>query len=141
MGAVAADRAQVMAAEVEAIAGQQLLGAVVVEGGPLELEEEEHRLERGRPLLDALHEGAAVGVGGVGREPQLGIGRGPADELVDLRELTHRGGEACGVDLGERAPIGLGEGGGELVGPVERLVDTGGAGDEVVEVPYDFLEL
>ena len=70
---VAAGRPQVVGAEVEPVAGEQLLGPVVVEGGPLELEEQQHRLERGPPLLDPLHQGAALGVGGVGREAQLRV--------------------------------------------------------------------
>ena len=50
--AVAARRAQVVAAEVEALGGEQLVGALVVERGPLELEEQELRLDRRRVLLD-----------------------------------------------------------------------------------------
>ena len=61
--AVAARGAQVVAAEVEAVVREQLVDALVGERGPLELEEEQRRAERGRALLDAREQRAARGIG------------------------------------------------------------------------------
>ena len=48
-----------MAAEVQPLPRQQLLGALVGERRPLQLEEQQRRLDRGLLLLDALQQGAA----------------------------------------------------------------------------------
>ena len=108
--AVAARRAQVVAAEVQALGGEQLVGARVVERGPLELEEQELRLDRRRLLLDPLVERAAGGVGGVGREVQAGEGAGaastiswraPSSVMASTRPGPSSSLDVAGVALGE----------------------------------------
>ena len=89
MRAIAAQVAQVMAAEVEAVGGQQLLGAGVVERGPLQLEEQQHRLNLSLLLLNALQQGAALRIGRVGRKSQASIGARATDQVVDRSELLH----------------------------------------------------
>ena len=116
---VAARRAQVVAAEVEPVGGEQLLGALVVERGPLELEEQQRGLDLRAALLHALEQRAALGVGGGGREVQHRVGAGAADELLQRGELAHRRGEAGAVELGDLAGVG----GGERVGAALRLVE------------------
>ena len=102
VGAVAAGAAQVVAAELEPRRVEQLLGLLVVERGPLELEEQELGLDLGGALLDALQQRAPLGIGGVGGEAQRGVRAGTADQVVDLRQLVHRLGQAAGIELGHR---------------------------------------
>ena len=94
MWPVAAGAAQVVGAEAELVVGQELVGAIVVERRPLELEEQQLGLDLGGALLHELEQRAARGVGGVGGKAQRGVGAGLADELVDRGQLVHRRGEA-----------------------------------------------
>ena len=93
---VAALHAQVVAAEVEALGGEQLLGAVVGDLDPLELEEEELRLDRRAALADHLHQGAVGRILGVGREAQVREVGGAPGQLGDLGEPLHRRAQALG---------------------------------------------
>ena len=122
--AVAAQRAQVVADAVQAVGGQQLLGALVVERGPLEVEEQQPRLDRRAALLDLGQQRAVGGVLRVGGEAQRGVGAGAADELDELGELVRGGGQARPVELGDPAGVRLGERGGAAVGLVEQAVDA-----------------
>ena len=146
MRAVAAGGAQVVAREVEPVGGQQLLGAVVLEPGPLELEEQQPGLDAGRALLELLQQRAAGGVGGVAGEVEDRVGAGAAEQLLDRLELVHGGDEAGAVELGDLARVGLGEGVGAPLDLGEHLGD-GGVGvvrpavEQRVEVPGDRLEL
>ena len=62
MRPVAPGRAEVVAREGEPFVGEQLVDPLVGQRRPLELEEEHPRVDRGRPLLDALHERAELGI-------------------------------------------------------------------------------
>jgi hypothetical protein len=117
VGAVAAGAAQVVRAEAQLLAGEQLLGAGVVQRRPLQLKEQQLGLDLGRALLDELEQRAARRIGGVGGELQRGVGAGLADELVDRRQLMHGRGQAGGVQLGEPALVG----GGERLRPAQGL--------------------
>ena len=72
-------------AEVEAGRRQQLAGAVLVDQVPLEVEEEQLRLDRGRELARLLHQ-PPRGIGGVEREAEHRVGPGAAGEVVDGAE-------------------------------------------------------
>ena len=85
--AVAPRGAQVVAAEVQPVGGEQRLGALVVERRPLELEEDQRGLDLRAALLHALQQRAALGVGGGRREVQHRVGAGAADQLLQRREL------------------------------------------------------
>ena len=144
--AVAARRLQVMATEVEALGGEQRLGALVVERGPLELEEQELRLDRRRVLLDPLVERAAGRVGGVGREVQAGEGPGARDDLLERPELGHGLDQARAVELGHVAGVALGERVGALLRLGQHRVDGGDgvagvAVEQGIEVPGDLQDL
>ena len=86
--AVAAHVAQVVAAEVQPLAREQLLGALVCERGPLQLEEQQRGLDRGLLLLHALQQRPVGRVGGVGGEAQRGVVAGAARQLLDPGELA-----------------------------------------------------
>ena len=131
-------RAQVVRAEVERRVREQRVGALVGDRGPLELEEDRAGRDRGRLLLDPLHERAALGVGGVDGEAQPGVVAGAAEVLLQLGDVLHHRGQAGGVEVGDGAARLLDArrarlGGGEV------LVDAGGALvlDEGLEVPRD----
>jgi len=100
--------------------GEQRLGVVILERRPLELEEQQPRLDLGRPLLHEREQRPPCGVGGVGGEAQRRERARPADQLVDLGQLAHRRGEAAGVQLGEPAGVRLGERPCPIAGLVER---------------------
>ena len=143
---VAAGGAQVVAGEVEPVGGQQLLGALVVEGRPLELEEQQRGLDPGRALLQLLEQRAAHGIGGVEREAQHRVGAGAAEQVLDRLELVHGGHEPGTVDLGDLAGVG----GGERVGALLRLGHHPGdrrvgvvrpSVEQRLEVPGDGLEV
>ena len=106
-----------MAAEVQVPAAEQLLGALLIESGPLELEEEQGRLDRRLLLLDPLQQRTIGRVGRIGREAQGGVVAAAADEFVDLGQLGHRRGEARRVEPLEPAGVAPGE----LPGAAERL--------------------
>ena len=105
MLAVAAHVAQVMAAEVKALAREQLLGALVGQRRPLQLEEQQRRLDRGLPLLHLLQQRAVRRLGGVGREAQRRVVARPGHEIVDRRQLAHRLAQARAVELAEPARV------------------------------------
>ena len=129
MRPVTAGAAQVVAAERQAVGrvgirlGEQLVGVGVIERRPLELEEQQLRLDLGGALLDALQQRPAGRIGGVGREPQRGVGAGASDEVVDPLELVHRPLEPGGVELSDLAGVLLGE--------------AGRGGDRLIEHPGD----
>ena len=123
--AVAAQRAQVVAAEVEPLGGEQLLGPLVRQQVPLELEEQQLRLDRRAQLARLLDQGAARRVGRVEGEPEHRVRARPAGEIVDRAQLVHGVGEAGGVELGHAAAVALGEGGGALARLDQQLLDPG----------------
>ncbi len=140
--AVAPRGGQVVAAALQALGGQQLVGERVVQGRPLELEELQRRLDRGRLLLHALHERADRRVRRVDAELQRRVGVRQADELGDARQLVHRGDEARAVERGDPPDVGGREGLGPFGGLVEQAVDPGRAltAHERLEVPGDGLD-
>ena len=121
--AVAALEPQVVAAEVEPLGREQLLGPLVVDRNPLELEEEQLGVDRRRPLGGGLQERADRRVGGVGGKPQVGVVERPADEIADRGELPHRGAQAGSVELADLALVGCGELRGSQIGAVEERLD------------------
>ena len=123
--AVAARRAQEVARGVQAVGGHELVGALVVERRPLELEEQQLRLDRRALLLHALHERADLRVGGVDAEAQHRVVARARGELGDVHQLGHRGGELRRGELGEAAGVGVGEGLRALRGLVEEAVGAG----------------
>ena len=146
MRPVAARGAQVVASEVEAVGGQQLVGALVVEPRPFELEEQQRRLDLRPALLDLLEQRAARRVGGVAGEVEHRVRAGAPELLLDRLQLAHRGDEPGPVELGDLAGVGRGE----RVGASLRLGDHrlyGGFGvvsaavQQRVEVPGDILEV
>jgi hypothetical protein len=144
--AVAAGRAQVVPAEVEVVMGEQLVGARVVDLGPLELEEQQLRLDRRRALLHPLVERAARRVGGVGREVQAAERAGARDDLLQPAELAHRLLEAGAVELGDVARVALREAVGALLRLGQHRVDGGDrvgriAVEQRLEIPRDLQDL
>ena len=147
--AVAPLHPQVVAGELHALGGQQLLGAVVGDLDPLELEEQELGLDRGAALGDHLHQRAVGRVLGVGGEAQVGEVRGAAGELGDLGDLLHRLAQAGAVEVGDLALVGRGELVGERLAAVEQGRDDGlvvlgrlslGDVEQVAQVPGDLLD-
>ena len=134
MGAIAPGRAQVVAAEVKAVGSQQRFGALVLEGRPLELEEQEEGLGLGGALLHELELGPALGVRGVGGEAQRDVGAGAADQLVDGLELDHGFAKPVGMELRQSAGVALRERARALGRLVEELGD-GGRTEKLGEVP------
>jgi hypothetical protein len=98
--------AQVVRAEGEFGAGEQGLGPLVGQLGPLQLEEQQRRLQLRGALLHELQLRSASGVVGVGGEPQRGEGARLADQLADRGQLVHRGREPGAVQLAELAVVG-----------------------------------
>ena len=125
------------------VGGQQLVGALVVDGRPFELEEQELGLHRRALLLDAREQRAVGGIGGVDREAQHRVVAGAPEAIDDRLELGHRGGQLGRVELADAPGIGLGEAGGALVGlgqqPVGALSAL--AVDQWIEVPGDLLHV
>ncbi len=107
---VAARGAQVVPAEVEPVLREQLLGAVVLERRPLELEEQQGRLDLRPALLHELQQRAALGVGGRRREVEHREGARAADQLADRGELPHRVREPGPVERRDPAGVPGGEG-------------------------------
>jgi hypothetical protein len=121
--------------------GQQRLGRVVLDGRPLEPEEQQLRVERSGLLTEARDERAAGRVGHVRREVEVRE-RERADEGgLDALELRDRLGEGRGVEPGDDAVVALAERGGVGLGLCDLLVDPGivDAGEQVGEVPRDVL--
>ena len=85
VGPAEAGDPQVVADGIEAGVGQERLGPLVVEGGPLELEEQQLGADRGGPLLDLGDQRAARLVAGVGGEAQAGVAVGPGQVLLEAR--------------------------------------------------------
>ena len=143
MGAVAAQRAQVVARRLQPVGAQQLLDAVVVDGGPLELEEEQLGLHRRGALLHARQQRPVGRVGRVDREAQHRVGAGAAEAVDDRLELGHGGGQHRTVELADPAGVGLGEARGALVGLVEEAIGAlrAVAVDQWIEVPGDLLDV
>ena len=129
---------QEVTSKVETFVGEDSLGDIVGDFGPLELEEHELRADLRRPILDPLHARAARGIGGVGREIEADVAAGPADQIVNLGEAVHELGELPGVELRDVSVLRR-----ELVGPGVSLVEQGGEtvvaglGQERFEVPND----
>ena len=134
-----------VAAEVEPLVLEQRLGAVVLERRPLELEEDQQRLDLRAALLHALQQRAALGVGGRGGEAQHRVRAGAADELLQPGELVHRRGEPRAVELADLAAVGGRERLGALLGLVEQRLDArrsrARAVEQRLEVPGDLLDL
>ena len=143
MGPVAAQRAQVVARRLQPVGAQQLLDAVVVDGGPLELEEEQLGLHRRAALLHARQQRAVGRIGRVDREAQHRVGAGAAEAVDDRLELGHGGGQPRAVELADPAGVALGEARGALVGLVEEAVGAfrAVAVDQRIEVPGDLLDV
>ena len=125
MRAVAARRAQEVAGRVEAVGGHELVGALVLQRGPLELEEQQLRLDRRALLLDALHERADLRIGGVDAEAQHRVVTRARRQLGDGHELGHRRGELVGAELGQAPGVGVGKDLRALRGLVEEPVGAG----------------
>ena len=121
--AVAALHAQVVGGELEPLGGEQLLGAGVVHLHPLELEEEQFRLDRGGALAHHLHQRPVGGFLGVGREAQVGEAGGPAGQLRDCRQLRHRIAQVRAVELADLALVEPREGSRALIGAIEQRRD------------------
>ena len=123
VGAVAPLHPQVMAAEVHAVGGEQLIGAGVVDRDPLEVEEDESRLDRGGALRSVLEQRADRRVLGVGGEAQVRVVECSPDDLGEPTKALHRVAQARAVELADPAL----ELGGDLdrdpVGLVEQRVD------------------
>ncbi len=138
MRAVAPRGAEVVAYEREPVVGEQLVHPLVRQRGPLQLEEEHPRVDRGAALLDPLHERAELGIRRVHREAQAGVRPGLADQLGERRHLLHDLGQARGVELHDGAAPGL-DARGQRVGRVERRIDAGDAPavDQRLEIPCD----
>jgi len=118
VGPVATERPQVMATEVEPRVVEQRLDVVVVELGPLEVEEEQLVGDRGGALLGARQQGTPRRVLRVGRELEPRVRTRLADELGDRGELLHQRHEIRGVEVADPAPIRP-----DLVGDGLRFVE------------------
>ena len=129
---------EVVAAERELLVGEELGGAVVVDRGPFELDEDELVVDRGGLLLGARDQRAVRRVGGVDGEAQARVRVGATDEIADRGELVHELGEAGGVELGDAAAV-LGDLTRLRVGFGEERVDARFrlAVDERLDVPRD----
>ena len=140
---MAAQRAQVVARGLQALGGEQLVGALVVDRRPFELEEEQLGLHRRALLLDAREQRAVGRIGGVDGEAQHRVVAGASQPIDDRLELGHGGGELGAVEFGDAARVGLGEARGALVGlgqqPVGALRAL--AVDQWIEVPGDLLHV
>ena len=142
MRAVAPQRAQVVPAEGELVEGQQLVGARVRQLVPLELEEEQERLDLGPQLAAALQQGAALRVARVEREREHRVGARAAAEVRDRAELAHGLGQLLALELADPAAVALGERRGAVPRLAEKLLDARGTAplDERLQVPGSCLE-
>src|SRR3954469_3649492 len=116
-----------MGERLEAVARGQLLRALFLERGPLEVEEQQRRLDRRTALLRELQQRAGGRLGRVRGEAQRGVAPGASDELVDRGELLHRLAQARRFELAELARVALGEGLAALQRLAQALLDAGGA--------------
>ena len=143
VGAVAADAPQVMPVAVQGGGGEQLLRAVVVDRGPLELEEQQQRLDLGGALLHELEQRSALRVGGVGGKAQTRERAGAPDQVVDRLELAHRGLETGGIELRDLPGVRGRKPRRALLALLEHPLGAGGilAVDEWLEVPLGLEQL
>jgi hypothetical protein len=134
---VAAQVAQEVAAEVEALGGEQLLGALVGELVPLQLEEQQLRLDRGAELARPLDQGAPGRVGRVEREAEHRVRARPPGQVLDSGQLVHGFRESLRAQLRHLPVMALGEGDGPFARLLEQLLDARRALplDERLEVP------
>ena len=109
MIAVAAHPSQVMSAELQPVGSQQPLHRLLVERGPLQLEEQQRGLDLGLALLHPLQQCTVGRVRCVGGEAQRSVGAGSADQVVHLRELLHGCAHTLAVELRELSSMALGE--------------------------------
>ena len=130
---VATEVPQVVGAEVQGRVGEELADPLVVQRGPLQLEEDELRGHRRGAFLHRHHLCSALGVRGVLGEPQHHVVAQPAEQLLQLRGAVHQGGEPCRVEPGDAAS-GPGELVDEDVGFVEQLLDRG-TSEQRIELP------
>ena len=127
---------EVVPAEREPIAREQLGGLLVGHRGPLELHEQDLVVDRGAALLGARHQRAGCGIGGVDRELQPRVRPGASGQLADAGQLAHQLDHPDDVELGDppavrRQRVGTG------LGVVEQRVDAfrAPAVDQRFEVP------
>ena len=115
----------------------------MVERSPLQLEEQQRRLDRGLLLLHSLQQRAVGRVGGVGGEAQRRVVAGATDEFVNRGELAHRLAQAIPIKVAKLSSVALGE----RLGARERVrhprLDAvlALAVDERLEVPCGRVEL
>ena len=140
VGPAEAGDPEVVADGVEPGVGQQRLRPLVVERGPLELEEQQLGADRGGPLLDLGDERAAGLVAGVGGEAQAGVAVGPRQVLLEAGQAVHEGSQPGGVQLGHVASR-LGQRGRPGVGLVEEPLDArhAVAADQRLQIPVDVI--
>ena len=138
MRPVAPGRPQVMRGERESLVGEELFGPVVGDRGPLELEEQQRRRDRGAAFFDLLHQRATRRIGGVDAEVEPRVVVGPADDVLQLREPGHERRELAGIERGDASTRGR-----ELlrdrVGATEQRVDARFAGfrKQRLQIPDD----
>src|SRR5262249_8078472 len=125
---------------------EQPVGDLVVQPRPLEVEEEQLRLDRRALLLDALQERAVLGRGRVDREREMREGAGLRRDLLDRAELLHGLDEPRLSKSGELAGQALGEYVGALLSLAHQPVDPrpwvrAVTVQEVGEVPGDLLQV
>ncbi len=141
--AVAADRAQVVAATSEAVG---LPGARRRRRRRAPPTRARRRGASSRPRWPAparAPERAVGGVGGVDREAQVRVGPGAPDQVADRLQLGHRLGEARAVELGHTTRVALREARGAFVGLGEQAVGAVGpvAVNQRLEVPGDVVQV
>ena len=141
MGAVATDRLQVVACLFKAVGLQQLSCALVINFGPLQLEEDELRFNSCRQLLNARHQRAVGWVFCVGCEAKVRVVSGAAYEVADDRQLSDGQREARAVKLADLAGVGGGQRGGAAVGVGEQLVAFRWAAsiNQIFKLPSDVI--
>ena len=143
MLAIAAHALQVMAAEVQPVAGEQLAHALLRERGPLELAEQQRGLDLGGALVRALQARAALWIGRIGRETEHGVRARAPGEVLDARKLAHGLAQALAVELRELAGVALGERLRACQRLLQAVFDAVGplAVDQQFEIPGGLLEL
>jgi hypothetical protein len=128
-----------VAGGIKALRLQQLLGARIVERGPLQFEEQKLRLQLRAALLDALQQrpvGRILRVDGEAQRRE--VPRAPG-QVGDRLQLGDGLGEARPVQLGDAARVALGEDRGALGCLVQQAVGArlALAADERLQVPCD----
>ncbi len=145
MVAVAAFASQVVFGEFEARRGQEFLGALVVEGGPFEVEEEQLGLDLGGAFRSHLEQGSIGRVRRISGETQVGVVEGTAGTVGNVGEAGHGDDQVPAGDLGDLAFIVGGDTSSEATSDSSRAATAAASGsesvsvlEEVVEVPGDF---